>query len=53
MAVTCPDLQMRTFTSLLEMFKYGVIKSSLKSSTGLLKGTQGNEDRSKNTRIGT
>lgn len=53
MAVTCPDLQICTFTSLLEVFKYGVIKSSLKSSTGLLKGMQGNEDRSKNTRIGT
>lgn len=42
-----------TFTSLLEVFKYGVIKSNLKSSTGLLKGMQGNEERSKNTRMGT
>lgn len=35
------------------MFKYGVIKSSLKSSTGWLKGIQGKEERSRNTRMGT
>jgi len=42
-----------TFTSLLELFNRGFMRSSLRSSAGLLKGRHGNVERSKYTRTGT